>query len=112
MEFLRRALDYALVGSFKRKVSSHMRQVLSNHAAHYQAAFVAGASFVVGFSMETFMVHTGFYKIVTQKEADRRQEAIVLPHHTEFQNTLMRLSTPRDNLFPTFKFFCLKFNFR
>lgn len=59
MEFLRRALDYALVGSFKRK-----------------AAFVAGASFVVGFSMETFMVHTGFYKIVTQKEADRRQEAI------------------------------------
>jgi hypothetical protein len=32
-----------------------------------QAAFVAGASFVVGFSMETFMVHTGFYKIVTKK---------------------------------------------
>jgi hypothetical protein len=45
-----------------------------------QAAFVAGASFIVGFSMETFMVHTGFYKIVTQKEADRRQEAIVIPN--------------------------------
>ena len=44
-----------------------MRQVLSNHAAPCQAAFVAGASFVVGFSMETFMVYTGFYKIVTQK---------------------------------------------
>jgi hypothetical protein len=69
---------------------------------HYQAAFVAGASFVVGFSMETFMVHTGFYKIVTQKEADRRQEAIVLPDHTIYRISLAFLhscSSPCDSFF-------------
>jgi hypothetical protein len=56
-----------------------------------QVAFVAGASFAVGFSMETFMVYTGFYKIVTKKvrrcippDASNEIQAIYTPHVTRY----------------------------
>lgn len=35
---------------------------------------VVPLSFVLGASMEFFMIHTGFYTIVTKKEAERRLE--------------------------------------
>ena len=37
-------------------------------------AVVAPTMFVVGASMEMFMIKTGFYEIVTRKEAERRLE--------------------------------------
>jgi hypothetical protein len=67
MDILRRSLEYALSGSFKRKVLQVNAQQSPVFLILIQATFVAGASFLVGFSMETFMVHTGFYKIVTKK---------------------------------------------
>mmetsp|Transcript_17355 Transcript_17355/g.42423 ORF Transcript_17355/g.42423 Transcript_17355/m.42423 type:complete len:137 (+) Transcript_17355:377-787(+) len=37
-----------------------------------QAAVIGGGSFVVGASMEMFMIKTGFYEVATRKEAERR----------------------------------------
>ena len=42
----------------------------------WQAAGVAAVSFVVGASMELFMIKTGFYEIATRKEAERRALAV------------------------------------
>ena len=38
---------------------------------------VIPTSFIIGASIELFMIHTGFYDIVTRKEAERRVENIL-----------------------------------
>mmetsp|Transcript_12192 Transcript_12192/g.32810 ORF Transcript_12192/g.32810 Transcript_12192/m.32810 type:complete len:96 (+) Transcript_12192:78-365(+) len=42
------------------------------------AALAMSACFVMGAGMEFFMIKTGFYQIVTNKEAERRHEKIVV----------------------------------
>lgn len=37
---------------------------------------VVPVCFIVGASFEFFMIHTGFYEIVTRKEGERRAERI------------------------------------
>lgn len=39
---------------------------------------VVPIAFVIGSSIELFMIHTGFYEIVTKKEGERRAERILL----------------------------------
>jgi len=37
---------------------------------------VCGSSFMIGASMELFMIKTGFYDIVTRKESERQHERL------------------------------------
>jgi hypothetical protein len=59
-----------------------------------QAAGIGGIGFVVGASMEFFMVKTGFYAIATKKEAERR--ALVLREQEE--RTRLRHERRRQKL--------------
>ncbi len=51
-------------------------------------------SFFVGAGMETFMYYTGFYDIVTHKEAERRDE--ILKEQSKAKERLKKLNIKFD----------------
>lgn len=60
----------------------------------YALKRIVPLSFFVGAGIETFMYFTGFYDIVTHKEAERREE--VLKEQLKAQERLKRLNIKFD----------------
>ena len=57
---------------------------------------VVPACFVLGAAMELFMVKTGFYDIVTRKEAERRVEAILAEEKRQSRLKSLNISFPKE----------------
>jgi hypothetical protein len=57
---------------------------------------VVPACFVLGGCMELFMIKTGFYDIVTRKEAERRVEALLADEKRQSRLKSLNISFPKE----------------
>jgi len=58
---------------------------------------VAPLCFVIGASMELFMIKTGFYSIVTRKEAERRLDRMTLENERRRRLEDLKILDPKNN---------------